>query len=232
MAVPESGRRDERNQRGLFVQRRELLRLLSGALAVPALAGLSADELLALGQRLHAMGGGAGQQRRVLSEEQDRAVTMLAERIIPATDTPGATAARVNEFIDLILAEWYSDEDRDRFLAGLRDLDARGRDRFGVSFADADAAQQTVLLAELDDEVARLRHEDRRPEDHFFHQAKWLTLYGYYTSRVGVEQELRWVAIPGGYDPCREMSLRGAVPGERAALWAARRSEPQAPGGG
>jgi len=31
---------------------------------------------------------------------------------------------------------------------------------------------------------------------------KWLTIHGYYTSDVGVTQELQWVAIPGGYDPC------------------------------
>ena len=45
--------------------------------------------------------------------------------IIPETDTPGATSVKVPEFIDLILTEWASDDERAAFLAGLSDIDAR-----------------------------------------------------------------------------------------------------------
>jgi hypothetical protein len=47
-----------------------------------------------------------------------------------------------------------------------------------------------------------------KPQEHFFHQIKYLTIYGYYTSSVGVEQELHWTAIPGRYDPCLATGIR------------------------
>ena len=31
---------------------------------------------------------------------------------------------------------------------------------------------------------------------------KWLTLYGYFTSKVGMEQELAHEIFPGSYDGC------------------------------
>ena len=40
---------------------------------------------------------------KFFSVHQNETVTALAELIIPQTETPGAKAAKVNEFIDLIL---------------------------------------------------------------------------------------------------------------------------------
>jgi hypothetical protein len=47
----------------------------------------------------------------------------------------------------------------------------------------------------------------------FWHQVKFLTVYGYYTSKIGVTQELRSVVIPGRYDPCTATGIR--APGGR-----------------
>jgi len=101
----------------------------------------------------------------------------------------------VHEFIDLIVAEWYTAEERQRFLAGLAGLDARG-------FLSLAPAQQVAALSGLDAEVTRLRQSGADADKHFFHQIKWLTVYGYYTSDVGVTLELREDVIPGRYDPC------------------------------
>ncbi len=181
-----------------------MLRLVAAALAIPSLASLSPEQLLALGRRLHCQSG-----PRALDPTQDRIVTTIAEHIIPATDTPGASAARVNEFIDLIVAEWYTDAERARFLRGLADMDAASRSRSGKVFVDATPAQQVALLNELDAEVTALRSAGDREAAgrHFFNQMKWLTLLGYYTSEVGVEQELHYVMIPGRYDPCAATGL-------------------------
>lgn len=183
------------------MDRREMLVLIGRALAIPALAGLGPDELLALARSLH---GRAGAPLRMLDPHQDRTVTTVAELIMPAGDTPGATAARVNEFIDLIVAEWYTEDERSRFLRGLSDLDARSESVAGSAFVDAASAAQVAILRGLDAEVAALRAagEKETAERHFFHRMKYLTMYGYYTSQVGVEQELKYVMVPGRYDPC------------------------------
>ena len=64
---------------------------------------------------------------RTLNPQQNAMVTTISEIIIPQTDTPGAKAARVNEFIDLILTEWYDDEEKSIFMTGLTDVDTRTR---------------------------------------------------------------------------------------------------------
>ncbi|MBI1966856.1 MAG: gluconate 2-dehydrogenase subunit 3 family protein [Gemmatimonadetes bacterium] len=184
------------------MNRRDVLRVLGGAATVPLFAGLSPGELRARGITTHARARGRALQ--VLDPHQSETVATIAELILPETDTPGARAAKVHEFVDVLLAEWYDDKDRGRFLAGLADVDTRCRGAFGVDFLGASEAQRTAILAGLDAEVAALRAAHAKPDDHFFSRMKWLTLYGYYTSEVGMMEELRWQVIPGTYDGCVE----------------------------
>ena len=71
---------------------------------------------------------------RTLNPHQNATVTTISEIIIPQTDTPGAKGARVNEFIDLIVTEWYDDEEKSIFLTGLTEIDASARSLFGQGF--------------------------------------------------------------------------------------------------
>lgn len=192
------------------MHRRDLLRAIAGAL--PLAAGITPDELLAVGRAVHRGLPQAGGALAVLDSHQNRTVTLLAEMIIPETDTPGATAARVNEFIDRLLAEWYPPADRDRFLRGLADLDSRSVNAFGARFVEAAEAQRVALVSGLDAERAALSDAPAERPQHFFAQMKWLTLYGYYTSEIGVTRELRYLTIPGRYDPCVAAGL-GPAPG-------------------
>src|SRR2546422_6501518 len=75
------------------------------------------------GARARARAGGL----RVLDPHQSETVATIADMIIPPTDTPGARAAEVHRFVDLLLAEWAPDDDRKQFLEGLADVDARAR---------------------------------------------------------------------------------------------------------
>ncbi|MGH7567689.1 MAG: gluconate 2-dehydrogenase subunit 3 family protein [Gemmatimonadales bacterium] len=184
------------------MNRRDLLRLL-GSAAIPTLAGLAPEQLLALGRSLHVRTATRGPSAlRVLDDHQNATVVALAELIIPETDTPGARTARVTEFIDLLLAEWYTEDERARFLAGLADVDTRSRVAFGAEFVAAAPGQQAAIVSGLDAEVAALRDANADPARLFFHRMKYLTIYGYYTSEVGVTQELRYQVVPGRYDPC------------------------------
>ena len=176
------------------MHRRDALHTLALLAGVPALGGRTAADLL------------AGPRRQVgrllaLDPTQNATVIALAERIIPATDTPGATAARVNEFIDVLLADWFTDDERGEFLTGLADVDTRARAAFVKSFAQGTAAEQDGVVAALDDEVMALRG-GRGAARHFFARFKALTLYGYYNFEVGMTQELRYEIIPNRYAPC------------------------------
>jgi hypothetical protein len=131
--------------------------------------------------------------------------------MIPATDTPGAKAAKVNEFIDLILTEWATDEESKVFLEGLAEADRRANALFGHGFATASANEQAAIVQAFDEELAAQRNE-RMPEQirswertlvlPFFAQMRRLTLVGYYTSSIGQEQELKVEIIPGALHGC------------------------------
>ncbi len=196
------------------MNRREWLGVLGAALAVPAAAGLSADRLFAAGRGVHRRARGG--PLRVLDPHQSESVATIAEMIIPATDTPGARAAQVDRFIDLLLAEWYPDDERAAFLAGLADVDARARAASGggADFLAASEAQRAAILAQLDAEVEALRQAKQDTRQPFFQRMKWLTLYGYFTSEAGAMAELHYEVVPGSYDGCTALGNRRAAPGD------------------
>jgi hypothetical protein len=183
------------------MDRRAAVRLL----AASAAAGAIPSDLTALGRTLHAR---LGRGMRVLDPHQDATIVALTDVILPATDTPGAKAARVNEFIDLLLAEWSEPEDRDSFLAGLAAVDTRAHAMFGKNFVDGTPGDQTELLTVLDDEAAQWNAKPRatRGPEPFYRRIKWVTLFGYFTSQVGAEQEDHYLIVPGRYEPCAPLA--------------------------
>ena len=147
---------------------------------------------------------------------------MIAELIIPETDTPGAKAARVNEFIDVMLTDWFTDEERASFRKGLAELDGDE-----TPFVERDAAAQTAIL-ERAEEASLAEQEERATSrspvatsdspaaQSFFSVMKWLTLWGYYTSEIGMEQELEHVVFPGSYEGCAPIhNIKGRLVGCR-----------------
>src|SRR4051812_29792408 len=182
------------------MRRRHALQLLGSLAAVPTLRALRGDELVRLGERVHASLAAASVPR-VLSAAQYAAVSASAEHIIPRTNTPGATDARVADFVDAMLADWYSPAERDRFLQGVDALDALARQTCGTAFTSCTEAQRLAMLTSLDDQVTALRATDgKAANEHWFGMLKFLTVWGYYTSRAGMVDELHENLLPGYYD--------------------------------
>jgi len=190
------------------MNRREVLIALGGA-------AVFADPLLAAGRTLRSRLS-SSTTLKVLDPHQNETVVSIAEMIIPATDTPGATAAKVNEFVDLALSEWFDDKERAKFLQGIGELDDRSRKRFAKEFTGCPPDQQPEMLQLVDAEVAGLRDADKQgmhreptPSQAFFQTLKRLTLLGYYTSEIGDAEELHNPIIPGRYDGCVLLDQRG-----------------------
>ena len=119
------------------MHRRDVLQALSAGITLAGLGATSPEKLWARAQHVHdRIRGDADRVPLVLTPDQDATVAAIAERIIPATDTPGATDARVNEFVDILLAEWLDAEDRDSFVRGLLLVDVRASDTFGARFTE------------------------------------------------------------------------------------------------
>lgn len=186
----------------------QLIGALAGVPALPVLGRFSESELLALGTRIHEQLAGEAYEPRALTAAQYRQVEVAAEQIIPRTHTPGATDARVADFIDTMLADWYTPIERERFVAGIGDLDARALKTHGRKFADISSSARVAQLTAIDDEVTALRRANTQAgNEHWFATLKFLTVWGYYTSRVGVTEELRDNVMPGRYDGDAPLAL-------------------------
>lgn len=188
------------------MHRRELFRLLGAGAVLPAVS----PDLFAMLQQAQP---GAGYALRTLDPHQNATVVAMIDLIIPATDTPGAKGARVNEFIDVILTEWATEEERKHFLDGLAGIDKQSNELFGKNFVDASPAQQEAQLRAIDDkEMANRQNRPRhgntvpKPDAHlegpFWVVFKNITLHGYYTSEIGFTQELKLEIMPGAFHGC------------------------------
>lgn len=194
------------------MERRELLRWLGATAGLAALEGLAPEDLLALGRDAHARSMGQGGS--VLGQAASRTVALAAERILPASDTPGATDAGVVGFIDHMLANWFDPSEREGFLSGLPELDRRSRRRAGRDFADCSEADQVAVLTALDEELTALRRAGRGGEAnrHWFGMLKYLTVYGYFTSEPAARKTLGSFPHPGRYDGCAPYQAPASLP--------------------
>src|ERR1700722_9838083 len=142
----------------------------------------------------------------ILTPAQMGIVSAVAEIIIPRTDTPGAVDVGVPGFIDLMLKDVYSQEDRERYLAGLAEVDTAAHAEQGKEFRALDPTQQVALVRKFHDAAVAEEKRLARPRQHlqrpFILMTKELTLLGFFTSQAGATQVLQYVAIPGSYHGC------------------------------
>ena len=124
-----------------------------------------------------------------MSFAQDAVLAEVCETIIPTTNTPGAKAAGVPDFIKKLIADCYEQADQKAFMDGLDKLEADTQAKFTKSFADITNEQRIEMLKEVEASKSR-----------FWRLAKELTIFGYFTSEIGCTQALRYEAIPGRYD--------------------------------
>jgi Gluconate 2-dehydrogenase subunit 3 len=189
------------------MDRRKALELLATGIALQ----LAPPNLFAV---VHEMRSLIGNQTalRTLNSHQNATVTAIADLIIPRTETPGAADIGVNHFIDMILTEWYIEEERNRFLNGLADVDARAQASFGKKFIKCSAIQQSEIMMALGEQMTeeanavrsgrRYRGSLPNPDKNFYYMVRSLTLTAYYTSEEGATKELGFEVISARYDVC------------------------------
>ena len=202
----------------LPMTRREALRLLATGTAL----GLATPKMFALlrdARTLVQTKAGHG----TLSLHQKETVTAIAEMIIPRTETPGATDAGVPAFIDLIVSEWYTDEERAHFMNGLADVDVQAQHLFTKDFITCSPHQQAEILTQLGAkmiaEAERAKTQDPasdlKPPDNFYQTLRSLILTGYYTSEAGATAELNYQVIPTRFDSCATTPADKEAPANR-----------------
>ncbi|MBL7827319.1 MAG: gluconate 2-dehydrogenase subunit 3 family protein [Saprospiraceae bacterium] len=181
------------------MHRRELLQrtslLIGGTL-------LGADSLLAKNISWDAMEADDIPAKGIglFTKQQIKVLSEIAEAIIPTTDTPGAKAAKVGQFMAVIVSDCYEPVDQSRFMEGLAKLDDGSKKRHGKAFLKCNSKLRMDYLLELDSEQKAFQKSKKTEEpSHYFRVIKDLVLWGYFTSEIGATQALRFLEYPGKY---------------------------------
>ncbi len=151
-----------------------------------------------------------------LNQDEYHLVSVVSDLMLPTTDTPGAIAAGVPEFIDRFLAKWNTASERAHFRSELQGIDVIARATFRRPFLKLEVSAQYEVLRQLEEQSLGsppgVLLTGYKP---FFRLMKEYLVVGYYTSEVGAGQELRWTPIPGQYlgcTPCADRDARAAAP--------------------
>src|SRR6218665_1185341 len=146
--------------------------------------------------------GGRKNAKETFSEEDIAFFDDAAEAIIPSTDTPGAKEAGIGKFIAHYAQGCYSDEQLAALKEGINRLNEEADKKYNHAFKDLTAAQRIELLTVLDKDAKQHNKENKTP--HYFTLMKQLALFGFFTSKQGMTQALKYNPVPGGYWGCEE----------------------------
>ena len=155
-----------------------------------------------------------GWKPAVLTQAQADLIGAVLDIMIPRTDTPGANDVGVTAFIDSLLKDVYSAQDRERYLAGLAEFDAAARSEYGKPFVALDRMRQSTLVHKFHDPAVaaerRLDHQEDEPVQRpFILMTKELALVGFFSSFPGATKVLQYEAIPGAWHACIPLSEAG-----------------------
>ena len=119
----------------------------------------------------------------------------ISETIIPQTaDSGGAHAAKVSDFMQEIVRDFYSDAERSTFEKGLAEFGSLIRTKFsGRIFSELNSAERAGALVDL---------ERSSPVPEYYQMIKQLTVWGYFTSEIGATKALAHVSVPGRFEGC------------------------------
>lgn len=173
------------------VSRRDAIKQLALACGL----ALSANSLTALAGTFTPPTDFGRSKKTLLNSDQLALVRELGEIIIPTTDTPGAIAAGVHDFINHFMVYCASEGEQQWLLGGLATIEKSAQKNFSKPFLALDKSQQIQLLTQMEQASDGFTENDRK----LFKQFKALVTFGYYTSEIGASQELAYLAIPGGY---------------------------------
>jgi hypothetical protein len=158
------------------VGRREMIKLAAGAVIVPALPQAGPKK---------AKPG----SHRFFTPDEFAMVDELSELIIPTDEhSPGARAANAAEYIDRRLAESFGDESKLQWREGLKLVDQISVEMNGKPFMQASQDQRIAVLTRM----AGKESNPEKPEAKFFVELKSRVANAYYTSKIGIHDELEY----------------------------------------
>ncbi|TAM83852.1 MAG: hypothetical protein EPN47_03305 [Acidobacteria bacterium] len=115
-------------------------------------------------------------------------VSALAQAMVPDDAVaPGAGPTRVEDYIDFVMT-YAQPAEQAAWKEGLQALDQVSSERFGKTFSAISSPQREDLLSSL----AANEAEPKTPVEKFFVQSKRSVATGYYTSKIGLMDDLKY----------------------------------------
>lgn len=174
-------------------------------------------------------------EEEYFSEENIKLLDEIGETIIPATSTsPGAKAARIGAFMKVYVTDCYTPAQQSTFWYGINKIKEISSNKYKNQFPNLALFQKQEILQKFEKDAQEYSENKKKNtgangdavqtgkgnqdmmneyNGKFFPMIKELTLFGYFTSKPGATQALRYIQTPGSY--------KGDVPykkGDRA--WA------------
>lgn len=113
----------------------------------------------------------------------------LTDLIVPTDEhSPGAHEAGVAAYIDRSVAEAFLPEEKTSWRKGLASIDDESRLLYGSTFLAASKEQQIGVLKK----IAAAEAQPKTEPEKFFTQLKETTAFAYYSSSVGIHQDMNY----------------------------------------
>lgn len=163
--------------------------------ALTLLATLTTGTLFGADRLLAGVANAFDPARPLFTADELSLLNEIGETILPTTpDSPGAKAADVAAFMHEIVRDFYTADERRTFSDGLVQLQSDAR----AAYSNRDFAQLTPAGRH----AFLLRYEPPHATPDFYRMLKQLTLWGYFSSEIGMTQAFAHVAVPGRYEGC------------------------------
>jgi hypothetical protein len=182
--VDEATPEREANGEDASLSRRDMLKLAATAAITIPLVGVSSAASAATESA-------AAQWKALLFFTRDEftMVDEISELIIPTDEhSPGARAAGCAAYIDARLAESWTEEPKTEWREGLKAIDAVSQEMHGKPFMQATPEQRVAVLTA----ISKNEKDPKQPAEKFFREIKSRTAHAYYTSKIGIHQEMEY----------------------------------------
>jgi hypothetical protein len=145
-------------------------------------------------------------------------IAALADTIIPATDTPGARDAGVQDFIVMMIRDCTVVREQNRFIDGLKEVEPYTASHYSRPFAECTEEQRQAVIRHFEKSMILFsgvagKVENKLLGRSFFTILKEYTAKGYCSSELGATRGLAYLPIPGKFQGCITLQ-----PGQRS--WA------------
>jgi hypothetical protein len=126
-----------------------------------------------------------------LNQQQNETLIVLSDAMIPATDTPGAKAALVNRFLDLVMSVEPATSQKE-FVESLEWFDTGAQERYKAPFAKLTDQEKEDFL-----NLVAWPHTHPRwgsteanfaGHEHFLRMKQWI-VSAYYSSPIGLKEQ-------------------------------------------